>query len=95
MKYLYLISIFFIFYLKNLSAYQEITIQKDSNLQNYQELLDRINNSISEDPSKLLSLYIENNEIIIKVIDPQYDNYKLSTLFFNLYDNFHNLMKYW
>ena len=49
MKYLYLISIFFIFYLKNLSAYQEITIQKDSNLQNYQELLERINNSISEE----------------------------------------------
>ncbi len=35
--------------LKNLSAYQEITIQKDNNLQNYQELLERINNSISED----------------------------------------------
>ncbi len=38
---------FFAFYLKNLSAYQEITIQKDSNLQNYQELLLRINNSIT------------------------------------------------
>ena len=49
MKYLFLISIFFVFYLKNLSAYQEITIQKDSNLQNYQELLERINNSISEE----------------------------------------------
>ena len=49
MKYLYLISIFFVFYLKNLTAYQEITIQKDSNLQNYQELLERINNSISEE----------------------------------------------
>jgi hypothetical protein len=47
MKYLCLISIFFVFYLKNLSAYQEITIQKGSNLQNYQELLERINNSIS------------------------------------------------
>ena len=49
MKYLYLIIIFSVFYLKNLSAYQEITIQKDSNLQNYQELLERINNSISEE----------------------------------------------
>ena len=49
MKYLCLISFFFIFYLKNLSAYQEITIQKDNNLQNYQELLQRINNSISEE----------------------------------------------
>ena len=49
MKYLCLISIFLVFYLKNLSAYQEITIQKDSNLQNYQELLERINNSISEE----------------------------------------------
>ena len=49
MKYLCLVSIFFVFYLKNLSAYQEITIQKDSNLQNYQELLERINNSISEE----------------------------------------------
>ena len=49
MKKLYLICILFIFYLKNLSAYQEITIQKDSNLQNYQELLERINNSISEE----------------------------------------------
>ncbi len=37
------------FYLKNLSAYQEITIQKDRDLQNYQELLDIINNTISED----------------------------------------------
>ena len=49
MKYLCLISIFLVFSLKNLSAYQEITIQKDSDLQNYQELLERINNSISED----------------------------------------------
>ena len=48
MKKLYLICIFFIFYLKNLSAYQEITIQKDSNLQNYEEMLERINNSISD-----------------------------------------------
>ena len=37
------------FYLKNLSAYQEITIQKDRDLQNYQELLEIINNTISED----------------------------------------------
>ena len=49
MKYLYLVSVFIIFYLKNLSAYQEITIQKGSNIQNYQELLQRINNSISEE----------------------------------------------
>ena len=49
MKYLYLISIFLAFNLKNLSAYQEITIQKDSNLQNYQELLLRINNSITDE----------------------------------------------
>ena len=58
MKYLYLISIFFVFSLKNLSAYQEITIQKDSDLQNYQELLERINNSISDED--VISL-IENN----------------------------------
>ena len=38
--------------MKNLSAYQEITIQKDSNLQNYQELLLRINNSITEEDIK-------------------------------------------
>ncbi len=49
MKKLYLICILFIFYLKNLSAYQEITIQKDIDLQNYQDLLERINNSISEE----------------------------------------------
>ena len=49
MKYLYLISMFLSFNLKNLSAYQEITIQKDSNLQNYQELLLRINDSITEE----------------------------------------------
>ncbi len=49
MKYLCLLSIFFVFYLKNLSAYQEITIQKGSNLQNYQDLLERINNAISEE----------------------------------------------
>ena len=49
MKYLFLVSIFFVFYLKNLSAYQEITIQKGTDLQNYQELLERINNSISEE----------------------------------------------
>ena len=49
MKYLYLISVLIAFNLKNLSAYQEITIQKDSNLQNYQELLFRINNSITEE----------------------------------------------
>ncbi len=34
--------------MKNLPAYQEITIQKDRELQNYQDLLERINNSISE-----------------------------------------------
>ena len=49
MKYLCLISIFFLFYLKNLSAYQEITILKICYLQNYQDLLERINNTISED----------------------------------------------
>ncbi len=48
MKFLYLMCLFLIFYLKNLSAYQEITIQKDSDLQNYQELLERINNTITE-----------------------------------------------
>ena len=56
MKYLCLVSIFFVFYLKNLSAYQEITIQKGSDLQNYQELLERINNSISEVQSRLAKL---------------------------------------
>ena len=61
MKYLYLISIFLVFYLKNLSAYQEITIQKDSNLQNYQELLERINNSIStEDVISIIEKNIYN-----------------------------------
>jgi len=49
MKYLCLVSIFFVLSLKNLSAYQEITIQKGSNIQNYQDLLERINNSISEE----------------------------------------------
>ena len=49
MKFLCLISICIVFYLKNLSAYQEITIQKDRDLQNYQELLEIINNTISED----------------------------------------------
>tara|TARA_B100001063_G_scaffold169483_1_gene158688 strand:- start:569 stop:1084 length:516 start_codon:yes stop_codon:yes gene_type:complete len=42
-----IISIFFSF--KNLSAYEEISIQKTSNLKNYQDLLDVINISVTEE----------------------------------------------
>lgn len=51
-----------------------------------------INNDIYENPNKLLSLYIENNEIKIKVIDVQYDNYRLETIMFNLYDELNNFV---
>ena len=73
MKYLYLISIFFAINLKNLSAYQEITIQKDSNLQNYQELLLRINNSITEEniissiEKNIYNINFSNNQISLSI----------------------------
>ena len=83
MKYLYLISIFFIFSVKNLSAYQEITIQKDSDLQNYQELLERINNSISdEDVISLIENNIYNINFSSSQISLNIDLYNLSK---NLY----------
>ena len=45
--FVFLISIFFSF--KNLSAYEEISIQKTSNLKNYQDLLDVIAASVTEE----------------------------------------------
>ena len=51
-----------------------------------------INNNINENPTKELSLYIENNEIKIKVINPQYNGNKLEILMFNLYDGLNNFV---
>ena len=65
--------LFLIFYLKNLSAYQEITIQKDSNLQNYQELLLRINNTITEKDimtileKNIYNINFSNTQISLKI----------------------------
>ena len=92
MKYLYLFIIFFfLFYLKNLSAYQEITIQKDTNLQNYQELLQRINDSISEEDVKSM---IEKNIYNINFTSSQISlNIDIEKLSKDLYSNnvIHNL----
>ena len=83
MKYLYLISIFFVLYSKNLPAYQEITIQKDSDLQNYQELLERINNTITEkDVMTILEKNIYNINFSSTQISLNIDVYNLSK---NLY----------
>ena len=79
MKYLCLISIFIVFYLKNLSAYQEITIQKNSDLQNYQDLLERINNTISEDDViSLIEKNINNINFSSTQISLNIDVYNLS-----------------
>ncbi len=85
MKYLYLISIFLAFNLKNLSAYQEITIQKDSNLQNYQELLLRINNSITEEDiislieKNIYNINFRNLKLLwFKLLDKNKSSYQLS-----------------
>ena len=92
MKYLYLFIIFFfLFYFKNLSAYQEITIQKDTNLQNYQELLQRINDSISEEDVKSM---IEKNIYNINFTSSQITlNIDIEKLSKDLYSNniIHNL----
>ena len=45
--FVFLISILLCF--KNLSAYEEISIQKTSNLKNYQDLLDIINISMTDE----------------------------------------------
>ena len=42
-----LVSILFNF--KNLSAYEEISIQKTSNIKNYQDLLNVINSSVTNE----------------------------------------------
>ena len=89
---MYLFTIFFfLFYLKNLSAYQEITIQKDTNLQNYQELLQRINDSISEEDVKSM---IEKNIYNINFTSSQISlNINIEKLSKDLYSNnvTHNL----
>ena len=46
---------------QNLSAYEEISIQKTNNLKNYQELLNGINDSISEnDASNIIENHLYN-----------------------------------
>ena len=55
-------------------------------------LITEINNNINEDPSKKLSLYIQDNQTILRVIDASYENYKLGTLIFNLYDELGNFV---
>ena len=46
---LFILIIPILFCFKNLSAYEEISIQKTSNLKNYQDLLDVINISVTEE----------------------------------------------
>ena len=65
--------------MKNLSAYQEITIQKNSDLQNYQDLLERINNTISEDDViSLIEKNINNINFSNTQISLNIDVYNLS-----------------
>ena len=46
---LFVILVSILFSSKNLSAYEEISIQKTSNLKNYQDLLDVINSSVTNE----------------------------------------------
>ena len=46
---LFVILVSILFSSKNLSAYEEISIQKTSNLKNYQDLLDVINSSVTDE----------------------------------------------
>jgi hypothetical protein len=46
---LFVIFVSILFSFKNLSAYEEISIQKTSNLKNYQDLLDVINSSVTNE----------------------------------------------
>ena len=46
---LFVILVSILFSFKNLSAYEEISIQKTSNLKNYQDLLDVINSSVTDE----------------------------------------------
>ena len=60
MKFIFLITIT-LFFSQNLSAYEEISIQKTNNLKNYQELLKAINDSISEnDVSDIIENHLYN-----------------------------------
>ena len=45
-----------------------------------------INNSITIDPNKKMSLFINDNAIFIKLIDPTLMNYKIGAIMLYLYD---------
>ena len=51
-----------------------------------------ITNNYIQDPTKKLSLFVENNEIKISLIDPLYENYKIGAIIFDLYDQFNNFI---
>tara|TARA_B100000902_G_scaffold285091_1_gene271075 strand:+ start:711 stop:1349 length:639 start_codon:yes stop_codon:yes gene_type:complete len=58
---LFILIISILFCFKNLSAYEEISIQKTSNLKNYQDLLDVINISVTEEnASEIIENYLYN-----------------------------------
>ena len=73
---------------QNLSAYEEISIQKTNNLKNYQELLNGINDSISENDA---SNIIENHLYNINFSNSEVSfNIDLSKLSKNLYQKQHD-----
>jgi len=79
--FVFLISIFFSF--KNLSAYEEISIQKTSNLKNYQDLLDIINISVTdENTSDIIENHLYNINFSSSKISFEIDISELSK---NLY----------
>jgi hypothetical protein len=79
--FIFLISIFFSF--KNLSAYEEISIQKTSNLKNYQDLLDIINISVTdENTSDIIENHLYNINFSSSKISFEIDISELSK---NLY----------
>ena len=72
MKFIFLITIT-LFFSQNLSAYEEISIQKTNNLKNYQELLKAINYSISDNDisdiveNHLYNINFSNSEVSFSI----------------------------
>ena len=70
---LFVILVSILFSFKNLSAYEEISIQKTSNLKNYQDLLDLINSSVTNEnaldiiESHLYNINFSNSKISFEI----------------------------